>query len=170
MASTAGQVIKCKAAVCWGAGEALQIEEVEVAPPKAHEVRIKILHTGRWWQVAVRYTTEIVLPCQVYATPTSTLVAARIPRYVKRDLGSASVTIDSLISGFVPCDSWSRGRRYRKLLRTVGCSLSNLIQVESVGEGVTSVTPVCIPCFSSDIPDSCFMAQGRPCHPLVYCR
>ena len=53
MASTAGQVIKCKAAVCWGAGEALQIEEVEVAPPKAHEVRIKILHTGRWWQVAV---------------------------------------------------------------------------------------------------------------------
>ena len=116
------------------------------------------------------YTTEIVLPCQVYATPTSTLVAARIPRYVKRDLGLAPVTIDSLISGFVPCDSWSRGRRYRKLLRTVGCSLSNLIQVESVGEGVTSVTPVCIPCFSSDIPDSCFMAQGRPCHPLVYCR
>lgn len=46
MASTVGQVIKCKAAVCWGAGEALQIEEVEVAPPKAHEVRIKILHTG----------------------------------------------------------------------------------------------------------------------------
>ncbi|KAF8558805.1 alcohol dehydrogenase [Imleria badia] len=46
MASTAGQVIKCKAAVCWGAGEPLQIEDVDVAPPKAHEVRIKILHTG----------------------------------------------------------------------------------------------------------------------------
>ncbi|KAF8138673.1 chaperonin 10-like protein [Boletus edulis] len=46
MASTVGQVIKCKAAVCWGAGESLKIEEVEVAPPKAHEVRIKILHTG----------------------------------------------------------------------------------------------------------------------------
>lgn len=46
MASTVGQVIKCKAAVCWGAGEPLKIEEVEVAPPRAHEVRIKILHTG----------------------------------------------------------------------------------------------------------------------------
>ena len=48
MASTVGQVIKCKAAVCWGAGEPLQIEEVEVAPPRAHEVRIKILYTGAW--------------------------------------------------------------------------------------------------------------------------
>jgi len=46
MASTVGQVIKCNAAVCWGAGERLQIEEVEVAPPRAHEVRIKILYTG----------------------------------------------------------------------------------------------------------------------------
>ena len=46
MSDTVGQVIKCKAAVCWGAGEELKIEEIEVAPPKAHEVRIRILHTG----------------------------------------------------------------------------------------------------------------------------
>ncbi|KAH7888021.1 chaperonin 10-like protein [Phlebopus sp. FC_14] len=46
MASTVGQVIKCKAAICWGAGEPLKIEDVEVAPPRAHEVRIKILYTG----------------------------------------------------------------------------------------------------------------------------
>ncbi|KAI0761717.1 class III ADH enzyme [Irpex lacteus] len=46
MSDTAGKVIKCKAAVCWGAGEPLKIEEVEVAPPQAHEVRIKILYTG----------------------------------------------------------------------------------------------------------------------------
>jgi len=46
MSSTAGQVIKCKAAVCWAAGEELKIEEIEVAPPKAHEVRIHILYTG----------------------------------------------------------------------------------------------------------------------------
>jgi len=44
--TTVGQVIKCKAAVCWAAGEELKVEEVEVAPPKAHEVRIHILHTG----------------------------------------------------------------------------------------------------------------------------
>ncbi|EIN10373.1 class III ADH enzyme [Punctularia strigosozonata HHB-11173 SS5] len=46
MSDTAGKTIKCKAAVCWGAGEPLKLEEVEVAPPKAHEVRIKILYTG----------------------------------------------------------------------------------------------------------------------------
>ena len=46
MSDTVGKVIKCKAAVCWGAGEPLKIEEVEVAPPQAHEVRIHILHTG----------------------------------------------------------------------------------------------------------------------------
>ncbi|RCH97320.1 S-(hydroxymethyl)glutathione dehydrogenase [Rhizopus azygosporus] len=44
--STAGQVIKCRAAVAWEAGRPLSIEEVEIAPPKAHEVRIKILYTG----------------------------------------------------------------------------------------------------------------------------
>uniref|UniRef100_A0AAX7UFC8 S-(hydroxymethyl)glutathione dehydrogenase n=1 Tax=Astatotilapia calliptera TaxID=8154 RepID=A0AAX7UFC8_ASTCA len=39
-------VIKCKAAVAWEPGKPLSIEEVEVAPPKAHEVRIKIFATG----------------------------------------------------------------------------------------------------------------------------
>jgi len=44
--STAGQVIKCKAAVAWGAGEPLKIEEVEVAPPQTMEVRIKVHYTA----------------------------------------------------------------------------------------------------------------------------
>ncbi|TFK74494.1 class III ADH enzyme [Pluteus cervinus] len=44
--STVGKSIKCKAAVCWGAGEPLKIEEVDVAPPQAGEVRIHILYTG----------------------------------------------------------------------------------------------------------------------------
>ena len=46
MSSTIGKPIKCKAAVCWGAGESLKIEDVEVGPPRAHEVRIHILYTG----------------------------------------------------------------------------------------------------------------------------
>jgi S-(hydroxymethyl)glutathione dehydrogenase/alcohol dehydrogenase len=46
MSNTAGKTIHCKAAICWAAGEELKIEEVEVAPPQAHEVRIQILHTG----------------------------------------------------------------------------------------------------------------------------
>jgi len=47
MSETAGKVIKCKAAVCWGQREPLKIEQVEVEPPRAHEVRIKILYTGK---------------------------------------------------------------------------------------------------------------------------
>ncbi|XP_008465550.2 alcohol dehydrogenase-like [Cucumis melo] len=46
MSSTKGQVIKCKAAVAWEAGKPLVIEEVEVAPPQANEVRVKILFTA----------------------------------------------------------------------------------------------------------------------------
>ncbi|XP_006152236.1 alcohol dehydrogenase E chain [Tupaia chinensis] len=44
--STAGKVIKCKAAVLWEVKKPFSIEEVEVAPPKAHEVRIKMVATG----------------------------------------------------------------------------------------------------------------------------
>ncbi|CAI2181998.1 4454_t:CDS:10 [Funneliformis geosporum] len=39
-------VIKCKAAVAWGPAQPLSIEEVEVAPPKKGEVRVKILASG----------------------------------------------------------------------------------------------------------------------------
>ncbi|XVE60189.1 hypothetical protein DITRI_Ditri05aG0107900 [Diplodiscus trichospermus] len=44
--STAGQVIRCKAAVAWEAGKPLSIEDVDVAPPQKDEVRIKILFTS----------------------------------------------------------------------------------------------------------------------------
>jgi len=44
--STQGKVIKCRAAVAWGANQPLKIETVEVAPPKAGEVRVKITSTG----------------------------------------------------------------------------------------------------------------------------
>ncbi|XP_069486762.1 alcohol dehydrogenase 1-like [Ambystoma mexicanum] len=43
---TAGKVIKCKAAVLWECGQPFSIEDIEVAVPKAHEVRIKILASG----------------------------------------------------------------------------------------------------------------------------
>ncbi|KAI9521481.1 hypothetical protein NQZ68_007797 [Dissostichus eleginoides] len=43
--STTG-VIRCRAAVAWEPGKPLTIEDVEVAPPKVHEVRIKIIASG----------------------------------------------------------------------------------------------------------------------------
>ncbi|OBS64913.1 hypothetical protein A6R68_06544, partial [Neotoma lepida] len=39
-------VIKCKAAVLWEPGAPLNIEEIDVAPPKAKEVRVKMVATG----------------------------------------------------------------------------------------------------------------------------
>lgn len=44
--ATAGKTITCKAAVAWEPKKPLSIETVEVAPPKAGEVRIKLTHTG----------------------------------------------------------------------------------------------------------------------------
>ncbi|XP_074517811.1 alcohol dehydrogenase 1-like, partial [Sebastes fasciatus] len=39
-------VIKCKAAVAWEPNKPLVIEEVEVAPPQANEIRMKIVATA----------------------------------------------------------------------------------------------------------------------------
>ncbi|XP_007947059.2 all-trans-retinol dehydrogenase [NAD(+)] ADH7-like [Orycteropus afer afer] len=44
--STAGKVIKCKAAVLWEPKKPFSIEEIEVAQLKAKEVRIQLLATG----------------------------------------------------------------------------------------------------------------------------
>ena len=41
-----GQVIKSRAAVAWAAGEPLKMETVDVMPPQAGEVRIKIIASG----------------------------------------------------------------------------------------------------------------------------
>ena len=40
------QTITCKAAVAWEPKKPLTIEQIQVGPPKAHEVRIKILATA----------------------------------------------------------------------------------------------------------------------------
>ncbi|XP_017281680.1 alcohol dehydrogenase 1 [Kryptolebias marmoratus] len=44
--ATAGKVIKCKAAVAWEPNKPLVIEEVEVAPPQANEIRFKVVATA----------------------------------------------------------------------------------------------------------------------------
>ncbi|CAN6311510.1 unnamed protein product [Urochloa humidicola] len=45
-ANTRGKPIKCIAAVAWGPGEPLALEEVEVAPPGRLEVRVRVLFTS----------------------------------------------------------------------------------------------------------------------------
>ncbi|XP_074129877.1 alcohol dehydrogenase 1-like [Sminthopsis crassicaudata] len=43
---TTGKVITCRAAIAWTSNAPLSIEEVEVDPPKAGEVRIKVISSG----------------------------------------------------------------------------------------------------------------------------
>lgn len=43
---TAGKVIACKAAVAYAPGQPLVVEEILVDPPKAMEVRVKVLYTS----------------------------------------------------------------------------------------------------------------------------
>jgi Zn-dependent alcohol dehydrogenase len=40
------KLTKPQAGVAWEAGKDLSVEDIEVAPPKAHEVRIEIYYTG----------------------------------------------------------------------------------------------------------------------------
>jgi len=40
------KTITCKAAIAWAAGQELSYEDIEVLPPRAHEVRIQIHYTG----------------------------------------------------------------------------------------------------------------------------
>jgi hypothetical protein len=44
--STAGKTITCKAAVAWEASKPLSVEEIEVLPPRAGEVRVRVTYTG----------------------------------------------------------------------------------------------------------------------------
>ena len=68
MSETAGKPITCKAAVCWAAGEELKLEDVEVAPPRAHEVRIRILWTGK---------SALCVPLSLEAPRIQTPIASR---------------------------------------------------------------------------------------------
>lgn len=44
--STAGKIITCRAAIAWATNSPLSIEDVQVEPPKAGEVRIKLTSSG----------------------------------------------------------------------------------------------------------------------------
>lgn len=46
MSISRSQVITCKAAICWGLGEEVKLEEIQVDPPKSNEVRVKMLYAS----------------------------------------------------------------------------------------------------------------------------
>ena len=44
--STEGQVITCRAAICWAPGKGQTVETITVEPPKTREVRVKVIANG----------------------------------------------------------------------------------------------------------------------------
>jgi S-(hydroxymethyl)glutathione dehydrogenase/alcohol dehydrogenase len=60
--------IRCKAAVCRANGAPLVIEEISVDPPKAYEIRIKIICTSlchtdlTFWRVKEDFVVPPVFP------------------------------------------------------------------------------------------------------------
>jgi hypothetical protein len=111
MSETAGKVIKCKAAVCWGARELLKIEDVEVEPPRAHEVRIKILYTGKSRSTFFRFFLNSSLLTQGICHTDEYTRSGADPEV--RALLFWSLTWQAahfLIVGGIPCHSWTRGR------------------------------------------------------------
>lgn len=79
------QPIHCLAAVAWEAGKDLSIEEIEVAPPQAHEVRIQIYytgvcHTGAYADRTCRTISEYCRLTNPYRDQMPTPCPARTPR------------------------------------------------------------------------------------------
>ncbi|KAH7296604.1 hypothetical protein KP509_26G030300 [Ceratopteris richardii] len=61
--STQGQTITCKAAIAWKPKEPLVIQEIEVAPPQAEEVRVKVTHTSLCHTDVFFWENEGFFPC-----------------------------------------------------------------------------------------------------------
>ncbi|XP_031263013.1 alcohol dehydrogenase-like 6 [Pistacia vera] len=54
--------ITCKAAVAWGPGEPLVIEEVQVSPPQPQEIRIKVVSTSLCRSDLTAWETQAIFP------------------------------------------------------------------------------------------------------------
>uniref|UniRef100_A0A8C8YXQ1 alcohol dehydrogenase n=1 Tax=Prolemur simus TaxID=1328070 RepID=A0A8C8YXQ1_PROSS len=95
--STAGKVIKCKAAVLWELNKPFSIEEVEVAPPKAYEVRVKMVATG-----ICRSDDHVVSGTMVLPLP---VIAGHEAAGIVESVGEGVTTVkpgDKVIPLFVP--------------------------------------------------------------------
>ena len=62
--------MKMKAAVCRAYGEPISIEEVELAPPKKHEVLVKTMYTGWCKSDYVVVSGRIKMPLPMVILPT----------------------------------------------------------------------------------------------------
>lgn len=90
-------MIKCKAAVLWEPKKPFSIEEVEVAPPKAHEVRVKMVASG-----ICRSDDHVVTGSLVYPLP---VVLGHEAAGIVESVGEGVTTVkpgDKVIPLFLP--------------------------------------------------------------------
>ncbi|OBR07204.1 S-(hydroxymethyl)glutathione dehydrogenase [Colletotrichum higginsianum IMI 349063] len=127
MSATAGKTITCKAAVAWEAGKPLSIEDVEVAPPKAHEVRIEIYYTG------VCHTGEETRSLAACAPET-------IPRRQNKREGETETETENADPRPRP-DAYTLSGKDPEGAFPIVLGHEGAGIVESVGEGVTNVKP-----------------------------
>lgn len=76
MSKTEGKSITCRAAVCWAAGEALKIEEIQVAPPQSNEIRAKVVASGVVSLVSMNFSQLVTFCTNISAFLMSALLSA----------------------------------------------------------------------------------------------
>lgn len=131
------------AAVAWGAGEALVMEEVKVDPPQRLEVRLRILFTSICHTDLSAWKGEVLFIFSIISFLLLLLLLLLISDVFCLERGSTSI----------PSNPWSWGGRVSRIIYLVDliyCLLPNILIkqwtlldgntnyriVESVGEGV----------------------------------
>ncbi|KAG9154350.1 hypothetical protein Leryth_000786 [Lithospermum erythrorhizon] len=152
--STEGQVIICKAAVAWEPNKPLVIEDVEVAPPQAGEVRIKILYTALCHTDAYTWSGKRIRS----SAGSFIFYTEYIYAVLAANLKFCSWFKDP--EGLFPCvlGHEAAGIVLFFILFSISCTI-----VESVGEGVTDVKPGdhVIPCYQAECKECKFCKSGK---------
>ncbi|KAF9610688.1 hypothetical protein IFM89_023944 [Coptis chinensis] len=145
-----GQVITCKAAVAWEANKPLVIEDVQVAPPQAGEVRIKILFT------ALCHTDAYTWSGKKSEILCKKLKKRLILRVSSRILGheAAGQVLFAMLTNSSFCYLNAEDDLWYICLHRI---------VESVGEGVTEVKAGdhVIPCYQAECRECKFCKSGK---------
>ncbi|PWZ20213.1 Alcohol dehydrogenase class-3 [Zea mays] len=131
---TQGQVITCKAAVAYEPNKPLVIEDVQVAPPQAGEVRVKILFTALCHTDHYTWSgKDLMAHCKTFS-------------YFPSLTGDGAISCNDP-EGLFPC--------------ILGHEAAGI--VESVGEGVTDVQPGdhVIPCYQAECKECKFCKSGK---------